>query len=209
MQRMSFNLTTKQIVAGRALAAGLAYLGPGKTVTRRQAHTWARLKPGDILLAVDKSMGLRAGERSKVLAVIRVVHIRVEPLLLITQEDCTYEGFPEKSPSQFIWMLADHYGYTLAQAEDLDVRRIEFEYVVGQAEVAALGEADARAKAARKARERKVAVRGVSRCGGPLEYETLAGMRVHREGLYRHRCAVCGRQGVNDGKMLTCSLEAR
>lgn len=154
MQRMSFNLTTKQIVDGRALAMGLPADGPGKTVTRRQAHTWSRLKPGDILLAVDKAMGLKAGERSKVLAVIRVVSVRVERLAAITAEDVKREGFPRWSTDEFTAFLLKESGLR-GPPDVVDVRRIEFEYVTGSAEVAALGEADARAKASRKARERK------------------------------------------------------
>ena len=101
MQRMSFNLTTQQVVNGRMLAMGLPADGPGKTVTRRLAHTWSRLEPGHLLLAVDKSMGLRAGERSKILAVIRVVSVHVEPLECVTQEDCARAFAPYAFGDQY------------------------------------------------------------------------------------------------------------
>ena len=147
MRRMSFSATIDAVMREQ------------KTVTRRRAETWSHLKPRDVLLAVDKAMGLKKGERSRVLGVIRVVSVNVEPLSCIAMnpEDVAREGFPGKAPDEFIAMFAGLYGLTLAQAGDLDVRRIEFEYVTGSSEVAALGEANARAAAGRKARERKAA----------------------------------------------------
>ena len=147
MKRMAFSLTIEAIEKQT------------KTVTRRPAETWRTLKVGDRLVAVDKVMGLKKGQSPRILGVIRVTDVRVEPLLLITPEDCIREGFPDKTPAQFVWMLADHYGLAIGTAEDMDVRRIEFEYLTGDALIAAMGEIDARAKATRKARERK-AIKG-------------------------------------------------
>ena len=145
MKRMSFSATVEAVERKQ------------KTVTRRRPETWSGLKPGDVLLAVDKAMGLKAGQKSRILGVIRVVAINVEPLSLITQDDVVREGLPDLTPAEFVEKFAQLHGLTLAQASDLDVRRIEFEYLTGSAEVAALGEANARAAAGRKARERKAA----------------------------------------------------
>lgn len=145
MRRMSFALTTTAIVERR------------KTVTRRPAHTWRTLKVGDRIVAVDKCMGLKSGQHARVLGVLRIVDVRVESLLLITSEDCVLEGMPDLTPAQFLWRFADAYGLGIGEAEEMDVRRIEFEYLEGPTLIAALGEVDARAKAGRKARERKAA----------------------------------------------------
>jgi len=71
---MSFTLTTDQV------------RNKTKTVTRRFA--WDGLKPGTKLNAVNKCMGLRKGEKPLLLANIRVVSVRREPLNAITQDDC-------------------------------------------------------------------------------------------------------------------------
>lgn len=147
MRRMSFALTTEQVLART------------KTVTRRLAHTWAALKPGDLLLAVDKSMGLKKGEKSRVLAVVRVTDVRVEPLADITAEDVAREGFPRWTPDEFTAFLLTENGIK-GPPDKVQVRRIAFEYVTGSAEVAALGEANQRRAGARKARERKAAKGG-------------------------------------------------
>jgi hypothetical protein len=49
-----------------------------KTVTRRLG--WAFLKPGDLVWAVDKSLGLKKGEMPRRLSLIRIADIRREPL---------------------------------------------------------------------------------------------------------------------------------
>lgn len=113
-RNMSFALTTKQI------------LSKSKTVTRR--FGWWFLKVGDELWAVEKSMGLKKGDKIKRLAKIRVVSVRREPLSAITDKDCALEGFPHLSPEAFIDMLHElNYGGKLSR--DRDVNRIEFEYI--------------------------------------------------------------------------------
>ncbi len=109
-RNMSFAMTTDQIK------------DRSKTVTRR--FGWAFLKPGDEIRAVEKSMGLKKGEKIKRLAMIRVVSVRAEPLNDITQEDVDREGFPLWSPQQFVGMLVDHYKVDPSAI----VNRIEFEY---------------------------------------------------------------------------------
>ena len=113
-RNMSFAMTTDQIK------------DRSKTVTRR--FGWASLKPGDEIRAVEKSMGLKKGEKIKPLAMIRVVSVRAEPLNDITQEDVDREGFPDWTPAQFIQMLIDHYQV----APDTTINRIEFEYLHGR-----------------------------------------------------------------------------
>ena len=111
-RNMSFALTPEQIK------------NRTKTVTRR--FGWWFLKPGDEICAVEKSMGLKKGEKIKRLAMIRVVSVRVEPLNLITRDDCIKEGFPEYTPETFVDMLQNHYGNRIKPNKN--VNRIEFEY---------------------------------------------------------------------------------
>jgi hypothetical protein len=94
-----------------------------KTVTRR--FGWWFLKPGDLVCAVEKGMGLKAGEKINRLATIRIVSTRAEPLNAITKDDVAREGFPTWTPAQFVNFLADHYACPI----DKEVNRIEFEYV--------------------------------------------------------------------------------
>lgn len=122
MRLMSFMLTTEQVRRRE------------KTVTRRMG--WKDLKPGTLLCAVEKGMGLRKGQTVVRLGVIRVVDVRREPLDRMLQEAASYgvdevrkEGFahhPEKSfPAAFVKFFCDTHGCESAD----DVTRIEFEYV--------------------------------------------------------------------------------
>ena len=106
MRRISFGLTTQAILERR------------KTVTRRLG--WAFIKPGDLLLAVDR---LRTKTARK-LAVIEVINVRVEPLWDIPADDVEREGFPHLTTMGFVevFMRAMH----CSAAEP--VRRIEFRY---------------------------------------------------------------------------------
>lgn len=115
---MSFAATVKQIK------------NRSKTVTRRNA--WAGLQPGTVLKAVEKSMGLKKGQRAVCLAMIRVVSVREEPLEMITQEDCIKEGFPGLGPEDFIMMYQIVNPGTMRETI---VRRIEFEYLEEQCEL--------------------------------------------------------------------------
>jgi len=110
---MSFIYTTEQ-VRNRT-----------KTVTRRGIGTWKNLKPGDRLNAVEKGMGLKKGEKVKVLAVIEVVSVRVEALCSITPLDVVAEGFPSLTRGEFVMCFCDGFGCTASDR----VRRIEFKYV--------------------------------------------------------------------------------
>lgn len=121
MRNMSFALTTPQILART------------KTVTRRLG--WCDLKPGDLVQAVEKGMGLKKGQKVRRLAVIRIVSVREEPLADITPEDVIAEGFPEMTPREFTEMfMRTHPPCSRWQF----VNRIAFEYVDGAADAASL-----------------------------------------------------------------------
>jgi hypothetical protein len=108
MRNMSFSMTTHQFIAGT------------KDVTRR--FGWWFLKPGDRVRAVEKAMGLKKGEKIKVLGVIEIVSVRAEPLDDMKLDDCRREGFPAWYPAQFIEMICKHYR---KKPSDI-INRIEF-----------------------------------------------------------------------------------
>jgi len=84
------------------------------------------VKVGQTLMAVEKSMGLKSGEKIVRLGLIKVVSVRSEPLNAITQEDVVREGFPNLSPREFIDFLVNHYGI---KDESRLVNRIEYRYL--------------------------------------------------------------------------------
>jgi len=110
-RNMSFAMTTEQVI------------NMSKTVTRR--FGWDFLKPGDDVWAVEKTMGLKKGEKIKKLRLLHIVSVRKEPLNAIEKDDCVKEGFPELGPHGFVDMLCKHYGCN----EDDQVNRIEFIYL--------------------------------------------------------------------------------
>lgn len=115
-RNISFALTTEQIK------------NRTKTVTRRLG--WKKLKPGEVLNACVKCMGLKPGEKIERLCQIRVVSVRQEPLELMCSRpygkaEAAKEGFPEMSGREFVKMFTEH--MKVPQFED--VTRIEFEYV--------------------------------------------------------------------------------
>lgn len=111
MRNMSFAMTPHQIEAET------------KTVTRR--FGWWFLTPGDYVQAVEKSMGLKKGEKIKPLKTIKIISTRKEPLNAITKEDVIREGFPDWTPKQFIDLLVNHYRIDPA----MECNRIEFQYI--------------------------------------------------------------------------------
>jgi hypothetical protein len=112
MRNMSFMLTTEQI------------RNRTKCVTRRMG--WGFLKPGDLIQAVEKGMGLKKGEKIKKLCVIRITDVTKIELDRITNIGVVMEGFPGKSPQWFVEMFCkSHKGCT----PESFVNRIEFEYV--------------------------------------------------------------------------------
>ena len=117
MRNISFFKTTQQIIDRT------------KTVTRRNG--WRFLRVGDRLCAVEKTQGLKAGEKIMKLGIIEVVELRWEPLNTITQKDVVLEGFPDKDPAWFIGLYLSM--YPRMRPADL-VHRIEFSYVEGLAQ---------------------------------------------------------------------------
>lgn len=109
-RNMSFMLTKEQIRMRT------------KTVTRRLG--WWFLKPGDVVWACEKCMGLKKGEKVKRICLIEIVDTHPESLAAITQEECVKEGFPNMTPDQFIKMFCE-----LDRCNpDTIVNRIEFTY---------------------------------------------------------------------------------
>lgn len=102
-----------------------------KTVTRRDG--WKFLKPGDLIQQVEKSMGLKKGEKMVKIHVIRVVSVISEPISAIRDypDDCAKEGFPDWTPDQFIEFFCRETG----KPEDYVIQRIEFEYAAAPLEI--------------------------------------------------------------------------
>jgi len=110
-RNMSFALTQEQIKSKT------------KTVTRRM--NWQCLKVGDIVNAVNKTMGLKKGERPIRLATLKITSIHREKLTKITQEECAKEGFPNYSPWDFVCLFVEANNCK----PDVEITRIEFEFV--------------------------------------------------------------------------------
>lgn len=109
---MSFALTTKQV------------RNKTKDVTRRLG--WWNLKPGDIVNACVKCMGLKKGEKVEMICQIRIISTRKEPLFVISRADIIREGFPGMEQGEFVEMFCKSHKGCLPQT---DINRIEFEYV--------------------------------------------------------------------------------
>jgi len=110
-RNMSFAMTTDQ------------FRDRSKDVTRR--FGWWFLTPGDQVMGVEKSMGLKKGEKINRLGLIEIVSTGPEPLNAITPADVRREGFPNWTPEQFITMLVNYYKVDPAET----VNRIEFRHV--------------------------------------------------------------------------------
>ncbi len=112
-----------------------------KDVTRRHVDSWKNLKPGDRLTLIEKGMGLKKGEKQRVLAEVVVVDVRVESIECIATEPdgCAREGFPHWTPAEFIRFWCESHGYAAALPPSnslgldlpihVDCRRIEWEYL--------------------------------------------------------------------------------
>lgn len=111
MRRMSFALTERQLLCGH------------KTVTRRLG--WKTLKAGDELLAVDKCMGLKKGQRQRVLGKLRVVSVRREPVSVANEAEARLEGFPHMTGGEFVRFFCS----SMKCEPTTEVTRIEFERV--------------------------------------------------------------------------------
>lgn len=113
MRRMSFAMTKDRI------------LDRTKTQTRRLG--WNHLKIGDMVRPVEKSMGLRKGEKVTVLGDydLRVTKFWKEHLNQITIDGCIKEGFPQLSPLEFVSRFCS----VMECDARATVNVIEFEYV--------------------------------------------------------------------------------
>ena len=111
MRNMSFSITRDQIYKRK------------KSVTRRLG--WWFLRPGDMVMAVEKAMGLKKGEHMKKIYPIEIVSVRTERLSDITQDDLPLEGFPEMTTSEFVEMFCALHKGKGCTSETL-VNRVEF-----------------------------------------------------------------------------------
>lgn len=114
MRNMSFSMTTEQV------------RNKTKTVTRR--FGWWSLKPGTKLWAVEKSQGLKKGEKVVRICKIEVVSVRREQVqdIVYCPNDIAREGFPNMGPYDFATMLC-----RMRPGAEFchDVNRIEFKYL--------------------------------------------------------------------------------
>lgn len=120
MRNMSFMLTTEQM------------RNRTKDVTRRCG--WENLKPGEYLQAVEKGMGLKKGQKAKVIGVIRVTDVRFELLGAIAEpfygrKEVAREGFPDMKPWDFVRMFIDSHKQCESKGAATMITRIEFEHV--------------------------------------------------------------------------------
>lgn len=93
-----------------------------KTQTRRAG--WLHLKEGDQLALCPKVRGVHRTDR-ELITVVDVVSVCREPLDAITAKDVVAEGFPARTPAEFIDFFCDsHRGVGPAS----EVTRIEWAY---------------------------------------------------------------------------------
>lgn len=115
-RHMSFSLTTQQVYRRE------------KTVTRR--FGWWHLKPGDVIWAVEKAMGLKKGEKIKRICKIEIISTKHELACSILSynnpaAEVAREGFPDMAPADFVIMLCKANGKKTWNS----VNRIEFHYL--------------------------------------------------------------------------------
>ncbi len=120
-RNMSFSITTEQI------------RNRTKTVTRRNG--WWNLKPGDVVNACVKCMGMKPGEKIDRICQIRIVSCTSEPLRRMTEDtdygfsETTKEGFPEGHPKHWPSEFAAMFIASMKGDFDTPRNRIEFEYL--------------------------------------------------------------------------------
>jgi hypothetical protein len=114
MKRMSFSMTT---------AAARAHT---ESVTRRLG--WWSVKPGEVIMAIEKGMGLKKGEKQVEIGPFRVVSAKgeqVRDFFKYGPEECAREGFPDLTPVQFVAMFKRHHSIP----DNWPVNRIEIEWL--------------------------------------------------------------------------------
>lgn len=105
-----------------------------KRVTRRRVDTWVKLRPGDLLVLIEKGMGLPKGARQVVLDRVVVVDVRVERLGEIMNEGqagVALEGL-DMTPAEFVRFWQQGHGYPpmpFHAACEIPCRRIEWQYL--------------------------------------------------------------------------------
>jgi len=128
-RRMSCALTTQAVRAQI------------KTVTRRHIDTWKTLRAGDHLTLIEQGMGLKKGEKQVVMAEVKVVSVRDEPITLMSsdvrygRQEMASEGFDpwDMDPHEWVeWWCRSH-GERLLDIDGLPrrvmCRRIEWRYL--------------------------------------------------------------------------------
>jgi hypothetical protein len=94
-----------------------------KTETMRLG--WKNLKPGDVVIAIEKGQGLKKGEKHSILGRIEIVSNVPARVDSVTEANCIAEGFPELSPAAFVAMFCRN----MKCRPSLIVRRIRFKHL--------------------------------------------------------------------------------
>lgn len=98
-----------------------------KTVTRRHARSWQRLRVGQELLLVEKAMGLPKGSHQVVLARVEVTELDARALRPLERADLVAEGFPDADPEEWaLWWEREH---LFVAGENPTVRVIGWRYL--------------------------------------------------------------------------------
>jgi len=98
-----------------------------KTVTRRLG--WGFLIPGVEVNAVEKTTGLKKGEKIVHLDKIRILSAEKSPMFKINHEECVKEGFPDLNSYELINLLRKQYNMLKKRSMRDSLNRIEFEYI--------------------------------------------------------------------------------
>lgn len=117
-----------------------AYRNRTKTVTRRLG--WSFLKPGDVLMGVEKCQGIKKGEHVKKIHPLCVLSTESEPLYDIVRRpmrlsrvhkinlfETVSEGFPTLTPVDFVKMFCSSNNLMGFGCWETPVTRIEFEHL--------------------------------------------------------------------------------
>lgn len=123
MRNISFALTTPQFLDGT------------KDVTRRMG--WENVKAGDRLIAREKVMGFKKGEKMPPpLGIIEVISARRESLCLILDdldygfEETTREGFPPGHPNHWPSVFVEFFCKSHTGCfPEREITRIEFKRI--------------------------------------------------------------------------------
>ncbi len=127
MRLISFQKTVKQMFPQTPLKSG------AKNVTRRlgfwnKTTNKPRLNINEVCWSVEKSQGLKKGEKVHRLWPIVIKKVYREPLNTITNEHVIREGFRGMTPSEFVKMFMGIYKGRIEPNTPVTV--IEFDYVV-------------------------------------------------------------------------------